>query len=167
MQVLVEAVKVVLIMQTLLLSNTGHTIVDDEDYEKLLTHKWWKNPNGYAYYMWQRNKKRHSIFMHRLLLSVPEGLFTDHINGDKLDNRRCNLRVCTLAENKRNHGPYTSNTSGFTGVSKHRNKWSANIAKDYKIRHLGSFDTKEEAALAYDKAALELFGSFARLNFCE
>jgi hypothetical protein len=89
----------------------------------------------------------------------------DHINGDTLDNRRANLRVCTKSENNRNRRKLHPTTSRFKGVYKNTKPWIALIECNGKQFVLGRFASEEEAALAYDKAAKEHFGSFARLNF--
>jgi len=103
--------------------------------------------------------------MHRVIL--PDAEEVDHINGNGLDNRRANLRPATGIENRRNRRRSRKNTSGYAGVSwdKVNRKWYAYITADGRMRALGRFDTAEEAALARDRAALELHGEFARLNF--
>jgi hypothetical protein len=94
------------------------------------------------------------------------GLQVDHINGNTLDNRKFNLRICTAAENTKNTKLKSSNTSGYKGVAWHTgtNKWRAYIVLDNRQKHLGLFKTKEEAALSYNEAALKYHKSFARLN---
>jgi hypothetical protein len=94
----------------------------------------------------------------------------DHVNGDGLDNRRSNLRVCTHAENARNQSSRTRmSTSRFRGVvwAKDRRKWRAMIGDNGRTVHLGNFTDEIEAAQAYDRAAREMYGAFARLNFPE
>jgi hypothetical protein len=95
---------------------------------------------------------------------------TDHINGDGLDNRRTNLRQATPTQNNANCGIRGHNTSGYKGVSlrpDRGNRWRATIRIHGLQYFLGLFDDVEDAARAYDAAALELFGDFARLNFPE
>ena len=91
----------------------------------------------------------------------------DHINHDPLDNHRHNLRLATRSQNAANVGPYANNTSGYKGVDFNQGKWRARITQHGKRHFLGTFDTAEEAARAYDSKALELFGEFASLNFPE
>ena len=94
-------------------------------------------------------------------------MHVDHINGNPLDNRKSNLRICTNAENQRNRGVNKNNTSGYKGVcwAKQNKKWKARIKHNGKLIHLGYYKDKEEAARAYDKKAKELHGEYAYLNF--
>lgn len=104
--------------------------------------------------------------MHRLILSLKSGEICDHINGDKLDNRKKNLRVCTSSQNLANRGSQKNSRSGIKGVTFYvrTGKWAANIAFNRKQTFLGYFLSKEEAASAYNQAAIEHHGEFARLN---
>jgi len=97
--------------------------------------------------------------------AVP-GLEVDHINGNTLDCRRLNLRLCTHKQNLANQKKQSGRSSQFKGVSfsKSRGKWEAYIKTDGKKKHLGRFDTEEAAAYAYDLEAFRLFGWFAKLN---
>jgi hypothetical protein len=90
----------------------------------------------------------------------------DHINGDGLDNQRCNLRLATHSENLRNRGYTKKNTSRYKGVTWYKpyKKWRAQIKTDHKMKNLGYFDIPEEAAEAYNEAAKKYHGSFAWLN---
>jgi len=100
-------------------------------------------------------------------MSAPADMQVDHINGNPLDNRRENLRICTRAQNTCNRKAVVNSKSGYKGVTKKNSsrKWIPEIRKDGKKLYLGSYNTPEEAAKAYDKAAKEIFGEFAKLNF--
>lgn len=107
-----------------------------------------------------------SLYLSRIIMSAPGGSNVDHINGDTLDNRRSNLRVCSAAENQQNSGKYNNNKSGFKGVYwiSRDKKWGASISKNGKRHYLGYFPDKKSAAIAYNNAAVEYHGSFAKLN---
>ena len=96
--------------------------------------------------------------LHSMIAGTPEGMETDHINGDTLDNRRQNLRVCTNSENQMNRGKPKNNTSGLKGVSFHKStkKYQAYIYRDGRQIHLGVFDILEEAGRVRDAATIEL-----------
>lgn len=108
------------------------------------------------------NKK----LLHRLLLDPPSDMVIDHINGNALDNRRENIRVCTISENLKNRKMASHNKSGFKGVylDDRKKKYRAVIYSNKKKYSLGSYNTKVEAALAYDLAAIKMHGQFARTN---
>lgn len=136
-------------------------VVDDEDYEMLVTGSRWCVNGGYAF-----NASRGR--MHRLIVKAPAGVMVDHINGDKLDNRKENLRLCTNSTNQANRKA-ARGVSKFKGVVlEHRKNgrqfWKATIVLDGKATYLGSFATDLEAATAYNAAALAKFGEFANLN---
>jgi hypothetical protein len=107
---------------------------------------------------------------HRLAWLIVHGEWPsrelDHHNGNKSDNRIINLRISTQAQNTKNRSKGKNNTSGYKGVyyNKINRKWIAQITINYKVKYLGSFDTAEQAAQAYNKAALEYHGEFAKLN---
>ncbi len=106
--------------------------------------------------------------MHRLITRAPKGKVVDHENGDGLDNRRANLRVCDHRQNRRNHQrPRKGGASRFHGVGwwKRDQKWRAKISVDGRTIHLGYFADEEDAARAYDQAAREHFGEYASTNF--
>lgn len=110
---------------------------------------------------------RKSIYMHRLVANSPEDAYTDHINGDKLDNRKCNLRICSDSENLMNSKVRVDNKSGYKGVFQEKRtlRWCAQINIDKVRIHLGTFSSPEEAAIAYDASAKMAYGVFAKLNF--
>lgn len=139
-------------------------LVDDSDYEWLSKFKWRYNSAGYAarHSPWE-NGTRKTIYMHVLIGNGRPGFEVDHINHDKLDNRRSNLRVCTKKDNSHNRPIGRNNTSGYKGVfsNKNRKRWLVYIKNQY----VGCFDDKIEAAKAYDAKARELYGEFACTNF--
>ena len=122
----------------------------------------WLSGTGYPR-IWQDGKRQP---LHRLVMDAPKGVPVDHINGDILNCTRANLRLCSNAENNRNSRMRKDNSSGRKGVcwDRQKGKWRAAIKLDGKQKHLGLFTCLEAAAAAYDKAALELHGDFARTN---
>ena len=152
-------------MKTIPLTQGKVAIVDDDMFEYLNQWKWHLSGTKYAV----RTVNNKKIYMHRLVAKVPEGMCTDHINRNKLDNQKSNLRVCTITENNRNRDKQHNNLSGLKGVSwiNRPKPWSSRICVNKKIIYLGWFDTKEEAYEAYLKAENKHFGEFARLNQVE
>ncbi len=156
-------------MKMIPLSKGMFTVVDDEDYERLSKHKWLYLHRAAAradyFYDEHGESKQNWIHMHREIVSCPVGMEVDHINRMPLDNRKSNLRVCTHQENSFNHPGY-----GNKGVHKITNRplakpYMSRITHSGKNLHLGYFETLEEAMAAYDSAAMELFGDFAKTNF--
>lgn len=148
----------------------GHRAVIDRADEALVTGFDWR-PQVHAktvyVHAWHRNLH---VYLHRLIIGAGTDEQVDHKNGDGLDNRLLNLRVATKSENGANRPKDTNRhraafTSTFKGVywDKKRETWVA-IIHDKKSRYLGRFDNEESAARAYDVAALEVWGDFARLN---
>ena len=144
-------------------------IVDDDDFEYLNKWKWHiykqNRNNYYARTVIYLNKKRIPVLMHRLLIKC-DGYIIDHISGDGLDNRKCNIRVCTPNENPINRRVNINNLSGYKGVSwfKPMQKWRAQIQYKKIVHHLGCFEKRIDAARAYNVAALKYHGEFANLN---
>ena len=133
-------------------------IVDKSDADQVLKSLWQVSSDGYV----GRAEGR----LHRLLLNVPRDLQVDHINGDRSDNRRLNLRICTREQNSRNRKIPSNNISGYKGVyfRSDKKQWMACIRADGIKYHLGYFETREDAALAYNDAAVKYHSEFARLN---
>ncbi len=141
------------------------TLVDDDDFEYLSQWQWYVNSGYAARQMYVGAGKQHQILMHRVIANTPEGMFTDHINGNKLDNRKCNLRVVTRSQNCRNQGPRIQKISSqHKGVYWHKRdrRWRATITTDERRIWLGDFKTELEAANAYKEAARKYHGEFAR-----
>ena len=147
-------------------------IVDAEDFDRFKKYKWHISKSSRTFYA-SRNKNRKichkELYMHRLIINVPPGMFVDHINHNGLDNRRKNLRLCTAQQNARNNRPQRRASSKYKGVSwrKDGKVFRAQIWHNAKSINLGRFKNEIDAARAYDKKARELFGQFAYLNFPE
>lgn len=141
-------------------------LVDDEDYEYLNQFKWHYSSTGYAVRDIQKNGKRTSQRMHRIVNQTPDGMQTDHRNHNTLDNRKDNLRTCTALQNNKHGTSRKNSTSKYLGVhwDKKSRKWRANIRVNRILIHLGYYDSEEDAALFYNKAAEKYHGEFASLN---
>lgn len=140
-------------------------IVDRDDYEELSQHKWYFHSKGYAVRDTGGRKNRHSIMMHQ---EVMNSKWIDHINRNKLDNRKSNLRKATPSQNQANHPKRMNNTSGYIGVSETpQQRFHAYIENNYKRINIGYFRTAKEAAIARDIVAKKLHGDYASLNFKE
>lgn len=155
-------------MKEIRLTQGKVTLVDDRNFGWLNQWKWYFHHTGYAVRnQWNSvTKKRYMIFMHRLILNTPKGFEADHINQNKLDNQRSNLRIATHSQNQSNGDAYQNNTSGYKGVhwDKKAKKWDARIQVTGKRIRLGAYEKKWVAALAYNIAAIGYRGKFARLN---
>lgn len=152
-------------MQIIKLTQGKEAIVDDEDYEYLNQWNWCfksdKISSGYAC-----RGRNPVLLMHRIILKITNSkIHIDHINGNKLDNRKENLRISTHSQNKANSKKYRNSKTKYKGTVKRPNRWQAQIRVNNKTIYLGSFLCEEEAAKAYDKAALFYFKEFANLNF--
>jgi hypothetical protein len=137
--------------------------VDEEDYERFVKgHRFRLIRNGYVAYLTNKDGCANKL-LHRIIMGVPPGEFIDHINRDRLDNRRENLRTATLNENQRNKGRYQSNTSGFKGVHwcKSKQKWVARVQIDNKRIHLGDYKHLTKAAMVAAIARIVAHGEFA------
>ena len=138
------------------------TLVDPADVAVATAHKWFRDDKGYVVFNQYKDGIRRRLRLHREILGSKKGDRTDHINGDKLDNRRANLRICTDSENNRNRRLSKNNLSRFKGVTycKRRSNFYARVMKDRRSFFLGTFNTAEEAHAAYCNAARELHGEF-------
>jgi hypothetical protein len=155
------------------LSSGNYTIVDEDVAEMLLDKACWfevkkykypKSKSKTSYIAAYCRENKSTIQIHRIILGIEDkDIVIDHINGSGFDNRRCNLRICSKAENGRNTSLYVNNKSGVKGVSwaKRLGKWMACIQVNNKSIHLGYFLSIEEAAIAVRHARLKYHGTFA------
>lgn len=144
-------------------------LVDDEDFEWLNQFEWRLNDRGYAIraYNDKANGKNFVVRMHRAILGISNSsIHADHKNGDRADNRRENLRTCTIAENARNRSMHDGKRFGLKGVYKSaRGGYWSSIMHNGKRRHLGTFETPELAAEFYQLASDMLHGEFSRQQY--
>lgn len=141
------------------------TFIDDDNYTELSKYTWFINNYGYVVRSGYKEGIKGVIWMHRQIMKPPIFKQIDHINGNKLDNRKENLRIVEFWQNRMNRGKYKNNTSGYKGVSKNKKLFRATIGVNNKKIHIGYNKDPYECAKMYDKAALHYFGEFARLNF--
>ena len=159
-------------MKTIPLTQGKFALVDDADYKWLKRHGWFASKDRYTYYAMRTIRvskhKRRNILMHRIILNAPDGVEVDHRNSDGLDNRRSNLRLCSRQENSRHQRLFSNNKAGFKGITFDKRviqkPYMARIRVNNKRISLGYYPTPEQAARAYDEAALEHFGEFALTN---
>jgi hypothetical protein len=168
----------------------AHTVLlDKEDWDKVSQYKWFLNRAHTGKLYVRANidhpdggtlmrkiggkeyecKKQTTIALHQIIANTPKGMYTDHKNGDTLDNRKENLRICTNAQNCWNRGKNKNNSHGYKGIKfdgrRRLAPWQAYIGYHGKRIYIGNYATAEEAARAYDKKAIELYGEYAVLNF--
>jgi hypothetical protein len=150
-------------MKTIKLTRGFETIVDDDIYDLYNWYSWCYFPKGVAARRGRKGEPK-VVYLHRAVVKCPVELQVDHINGNKLDNRRENLRICTNAQNCANQTKRCNNTTGAKGVTYRNNKYEANISVNSKRIWLGTYDTLNEAANAYDRAAKLHHAEFANVN---
>ena len=147
---------------TLPVGRTAFAKVDASDAERLSQFQWRKRGAKYAAALVEGRLVR----MHHIVLgTIDSGMVVDHINGDGLDNRRVNLRVCLPSQNAKNRKATAKpHTSRFKGVSWNGRAWVASISVESEDVYLGRFDHEVRAAYEYDRAARRYHGEFARTN---
>lgn len=139
--------------------------VDDEDYGRVSKYTWYIDGTKRL-----RARIRYRlVLLHRYILNVPFGMSVDHIDANPLNNCKSNLRICTQSQNLMNQRPQVGKTSKYKGVHwyKTRNQWVSKTMINKRNIFIGYFEKEEEAALAYNAKAIELFGDYARLNVIE
>lgn len=153
-------------MKEIKLTQGKVALVDDDDFEYLNQWKWFYHQK-YAERYLSKFSSRKLLLMHRVIINTPDGMETDHINNNGLDNRKYNLRICSKSENQHNSKIRKNNTSGYKGVtwSKSHKKWQAQLSMNRIKKYLGCFNKSVDAAIAYDNAAIKFYGNFACTNF--
>lgn len=141
------------------------TLVDDSDFPTLAQYPWRLNSSGYAVRTEKRGDRAFVVCLHRELMQAERGQIVDHVDHDKLNNTRSNLRIITQQENLQYRRCFRNNRSGYKGVTRQHGKWHARITVGGKLLHLGFYDDPETAARVYDAAARMLFDEYALLNF--
>ncbi len=155
--------------KTIYMKNGTEILVDDEDFEEM-NKRAWRNVAGYAargdwYVTEDGQRKKRTVHMHQLINKTPKGMMTDHINGDKMDNRKCNLRSVTAQQNQWNKSPKKNGKQKYKGVRKGSpNRWRAYIEVSGQMMNIGSFKTEIDAATAYNFYAEKYHGEYAKLN---
>lgn len=154
----------------LILTNTDlKALIDDEDYEKIKNFKWYLHTSGHIRSYVGNNRWE---YLYRFILDIKgTKIQVDHQFHNKLDNRKENLRICTNAQNCRNQhkrriGKFTSKYKGVCWCPK-INKWRVTLTYNYKQIYGGTFENEKDAAIAYNKKAIEVFGEFSCLNEVE
>lgn len=157
--------------QLIYLYNTYGTLIIDgttfyfdiEDLPIIQSRSWYKDKDGYLAHCYYYNGKRCFVSFHRIIMGAKRNEVVDHINKNRADNRKANLRICERTENDRNRGLYSTNTSGVTGVhfDQKRGKWAASITYNNKRLFIGRFEFKEDAIRARLLKEIELFKDFA------
>lgn len=138
-------------------------LFDLEDLPIIQNHIWYRDKDGYLVSCYYFNGQQRFVRFHRIVMRAQPGQVVDHINKDRSDNRKQNLRCCSRSENVRNRGLCSSNTSGVTGVffDKARDKWVASITHEHNRILIGRFSDKEDAIAARLAKESELFNEFA------
>ncbi len=141
-------------------------LVDDEDYERVNQHRWYACDHKHTFYAKHSLNHTQKVTLHHFVLDVPGSKHIDHINNDGLDNRRCNLRITTQSQNLMNARKRPGCSSKYKGVhwDKQTKKWHTTIKLTEKRLDLGRHENEDDAARAYNKAAVLYFGEYARLN---
>lgn len=147
------------------LSRGAVAIIDAADAGLVAGKNWYRSSAGYAVTKATIEGKQATVLMHRLICQTPKDLDTDHINGDRLDNRRGNLRIATRSQNMLNTGAYSTNRSGYKGVcwATGPQRWKAQALRNGKMISLGYYTSAEEAHAAYIAFVAKHDGEFARV----
>lgn len=152
-------------MQEIVLTRGYKAFVDDDDFARVSQYKWGVDVNRNGYVWVRRYVKKKAVPLSKFILNVwDKEVLVDHVSRDSLDNRKCNLRICTLQQNNQNR-KYKNTASGFKGVCRSRKIWKAYGYLEGKYIYLGSFKNSIIAAKSYDSWAKDVLGKFAVYNF--
>lgn len=144
-----------------------YTLIDDKDIDLVTKSHWNLSGNGYVVRHAKKDNKYTKVYLHREILNPDNGVYVDHINGNPLDNRRQNLRLCNKSQNNINRGKRGGTSSIYKGVSLDttRQKWVAKLKLPNKQVYIGRFENERHAAMAWDIWAREFHGEFFKSNF--
>lgn len=158
-------------MKAIYLKNGMFALVDNDDYERINAYNWiyLNKGDGYARRSYQNGGRQITVLMHRTVMNLDDDQHIDHVNGNTLDNRKINLRICDRSQNMANRKMHKNNKSGFKGVYQHHMKngskaFEAKIQFRKKSKSIGYFKTAKEASDAYDNESKKLHGEFSRPN---
>lgn len=154
-------------MKEIKLSQGKTALVDDADFDWLNQWKWFAAKSKKTFYARRAKDKNQLVHMHREILGISSetDLMPDHIDRNGLNNQRFNLRIATITQNNSNQTIRVNKSSKYRGVSiRDDGRWKAEIRSNKKLFHLGYFNDERDAAIAYNKKAIELRGDFANLN---
>lgn len=138
-------------MKKIKLTKNKHALIDNDDYNNLSKHNW-QYDGFYAGRNIKVGDKKTRLRMHVDIMNPPKGMVVDHIDGNRLNNQRNNLRICTQSDNQKKMKLFSTNTSGIQGISwdSRRNKWFVQKCYNRKRYTIGRFDKKEDAIIAYN-----------------
>lgn len=155
-------------MAFIYMSNGEPVEIDDEDFAWLSQYKWRPDKDGYARTTWRQDGTRYDRRMHRMILDASRGQIVDHIDGNRLNNRKNNLRFVSSRQNSQNMKRPRTNTTGYKGVVKRReNRYEAKVTHGGDCLYCGTYTNALAAAHAYNYNAKLCFGQFAQLNEVE
>lgn len=147
-------------MKQIKLNKNKIALIDDVDLELTSKYKWYLHTGSKKPYVYTNDGKGNSLLLHRLITSAPKGKVVDHINGNGLDNRRNNLRICSISENLVNQGPQKNNKSGVKGVSWNMGQWLVQVKYKNKRVYAKRFKSLEQAREAYKIIATKYYGRY-------
>lgn len=149
-------------MRHIRVSENKFTLVDDEDFDWVQKHNWVITKAGYVGL--SNGDGSFGVLLHRAILRAKSNEIVDHKDGNKLNNQKCNIRICTKSQNQMNRGVSKKKSIRYKGVYASGKKFTSYICMNGIVYYLGTFDNKIDAAKAYNDMATKLHGEFAKLN---